>query len=78
MNARYPGVSETGPEKFVWQKEDEEGNPLLKRSRTGEGRKRASSTDRPTDTCGSMDPSCAPSTREQCVIGTVQDIGSLI
>ncbi|MEQ2286165.1 hypothetical protein AMECASPLE_039407 [Ameca splendens] len=25
-----------------------------------------------------MDPSCAPSTREKCVTGTFQDIGSLI
>ncbi|MEQ2207773.1 hypothetical protein XENOCAPTIV_018338 [Xenoophorus captivus] len=72
------GVSETGPEKCVWHEEDEEGNPVPKRSRTEEGRKHPSSTDTPTDTCGSMDPSCAPSTREQCVTGTVQDIGSLV
>ncbi|XP_047205056.1 uncharacterized protein LOC124857722 isoform X2 [Girardinichthys multiradiatus] len=68
------GVSETGPEKCVWNEEDEEGNPLPKSSRTEEGRKRPSSTDTPNDTCGSMDPSCAPSTREQCVTGTLQDI----
>ncbi|KAK5619979.1 hypothetical protein CRENBAI_003936 [Crenichthys baileyi] len=42
------------------------------------GTKTSSSTDRPTDTCESIDPSCAPSTREQCVTGTVQDTGSLI
>ncbi|MEQ2227549.1 hypothetical protein ILYODFUR_038748 [Ilyodon furcidens] len=62
----------------VCGEEDEEGNPLRKRSKMEEERKRPSSTDTPTDTCASMDPSCAPSTSEQCVTGTVQDIGSLI
>ncbi|XP_029916449.1 uncharacterized protein LOC115365531 [Myripristis murdjan] len=68
------GASKTGSEKFVWVEEDEEGNPLPKRRRTGEGRKRGSST----VTSGSMDPSCASTSGHQSVTGTIQDIGSLI
>lgn len=37
-------ASKTGSDRFVWVEEDEEGNPLPKRSRSGEGRKRGSST----------------------------------
>lgn len=67
------GASKRGSEKFVWVEEDKERNPLPKRRRTGEGRKRGSST----VTSGSIDPSlCAPSTSgQQSVTETIQDIG---
>lgn len=38
------GGSKTATKQFVWVKDDEEGQPLSKRRRTGETRKQSSAT----------------------------------
>ncbi|XP_078801830.1 uncharacterized protein LOC144991845 [Oryzias latipes] len=66
----------SGPVTFVWHDEDEDGNPLPKRRRTGERRKPVSSKRTPTMAPSpTVDPSCVPSTSgQQSVTDSSQDV----
>ncbi|XP_023816114.1 uncharacterized protein LOC111948256 isoform X1 [Oryzias latipes] len=72
--------SGTGPATFVRHEEDEYGNPLPKRRRTGERRKPVSSKRTPTMAQSpTVDQLCMPSTSgQQSVTEPSHDIGSLI
>ncbi|KAM4530957.1 uncharacterized protein PAE49_023263 isoform 3-T4 [Odontesthes bonariensis] len=64
--------SETRTEKVVWLEEDEDGQPLHKRQRTGEKRKRG----QVTVTSGSTEPSCSSTYGQETE--TIQNLDSLI
>ncbi|XP_035006830.1 uncharacterized protein LOC118103835 [Hippoglossus stenolepis] len=67
-------TSKTGTEKLVWFDEDQEGQPLPKRRRTGEKRKRCSAT----DPSGSTDPPSTSGQETETETGTIQNIDSLL